>query len=79
MSTHNICFHGKLRKILYGCPFLSYLEVWLIQKKKKKKKMRHIKKASSEYMRTTEAQLNLYWQYRPLTELADRGEHMGEQ
>ena len=23
MSTHNICFHGEIRKILYGYPLLS--------------------------------------------------------
>ena len=33
MSTHNICFHGEIRKTSCGYP--SYLEVWLpVQKHK---------------------------------------------
>ena len=23
MSTHNVCFHGEIRKILHGYPLLS--------------------------------------------------------
>ena len=30
MSTHNICFHGEIRKILCGYPLLSVaMNVWL--------------------------------------------------
>ena len=34
MSTHNICFHGEIRKILCG---YSLLSVAMIRKEKKRK------------------------------------------
>ena len=31
MSTHNICFHGEIRKILCGYPLLSVAMIDFIQ------------------------------------------------